>query len=68
MCPSSQRADALNAVTLVDNVARLVTLGVFGFVFSTFVGMGVAYLTFFVNGVSHLLQYHDCGIVGRTAD
>lgn len=52
MCPHSQRADALNAITLVDNIARLSTLGLFGFVFSTLAEVGKSYLTFFCNGVS----------------
>ncbi|KAJ9139219.1 Major facilitator superfamily transporter [Pleurostoma richardsiae] len=49
MCPSSQRADALNAITLVENIARLATLGLFGFVFSALAEVGKAYLTFFCN-------------------
>ncbi|KAM0257126.1 hypothetical protein ACHAQJ_004591 [Trichoderma viride] len=49
MCPESHRADALNAVTLVENIARLTTQGLFGFVFSSLAGMGKAYATFFCN-------------------
>ncbi|KID82831.1 Major facilitator superfamily transporter [Metarhizium guizhouense ARSEF 977] len=49
MCTDAQRADALNAVTLVENVARLATQGLFGFVFAAFAKMGRAYLTFFCN-------------------
>ncbi|CEJ89683.1 hypothetical protein VHEMI05508 [[Torrubiella] hemipterigena] len=49
MCPESQRADALNAVTLVENVARLMTQGLFGFIFSSLASVGKAYLTFFCN-------------------
>jgi len=52
MCPNSQRTDALNAITLVENIARLSTLGLFGFIFSAFAELGEAYLTFFCNGVS----------------
>lgn len=52
MCPESQRADALNAVTLVENTARLSTQGLFGLVFAGFAGIGKAYLTFFCNAVS----------------
>lgn len=52
MCTDSQRADALNAVTLVENVARLATQGLFGFVFAAFAQAGHAYLTFFCNAVS----------------
>lgn len=49
MCPSSQRTDALNAITLVENIARLATLGLFGFVFSALAEIGQEYLTFFCN-------------------
>ncbi|CAN8099829.1 unnamed protein product [Discula destructiva] len=49
MCPNSQRTDALNAVTLVENIARLATQGLFGFVFSALAQIGKAYLTFYVN-------------------
>lgn len=49
MCPDSQRADALNAVTLVENVARLSTQGLFGFVFASLAEAGKAYATFFCN-------------------
>ncbi|EEU38766.1 uncharacterized protein NECHADRAFT_82986 [Fusarium vanettenii 77-13-4] len=47
MCSSSQRADALNAITLVENIARLATQGLFGFLFAFLAGVGKAYLTFF---------------------
>lgn len=53
MCPSSQRADALNAITLVENVARLATTGFFGFVFASLADIGKAYMTFYCNAVSH---------------
>lgn len=49
MCPHSQRTDALNAVTLVENIARLATQGLFGFVFSALAEVSKAYLTFYVN-------------------
>lgn len=49
MCPHSQRTDALNAVTLVENIARLATQGLFGFVFSALAESGQAYLTFYAN-------------------
>lgn len=51
MCPSSQRTDALNAITLVENIARLATLGLFGFIFSALAEIGQAQLTFYCNGV-----------------
>ncbi|KPM43266.1 hypothetical protein AK830_g3253 [Neonectria ditissima] len=49
MCSESQRTDALNAVTLVENVARLATQGLFGFVFASLAGIGKSYATFFCN-------------------
>lgn len=52
MCPPSQRADALGAITLVENIARLSTLGLFGFIFASFSEIGQEYLTFFINAVS----------------
>lgn len=55
MCSPSQRVDAMNALTLVENIARLSTQGLFGFVFSALAGIGKAHLTFFANAVS-LLQ------------
>ncbi|KAJ3494788.1 hypothetical protein NLG97_g3842 [Lecanicillium saksenae] len=64
MCPDSQRADALNAVTLVENIARLSTQGLFGFVFAALANVGKAYATFFCNaaiaviGMSVLLLSH----------
>lgn len=54
MCPDSQRADALNAVTLVENIARLATQGLFGFIFASLAQVGKAYATFFCNAVSTL--------------
>ncbi|KAF5690417.1 major facilitator superfamily transporter [Fusarium circinatum] len=55
MCPDSQRADALNAVTLVENVARLATQGLFGFIFASLAAVGKAYATFFCNAAIALL-------------
>lgn len=52
MCTDSQRADALNAVTFVENTARLATQGLFGFVFASLASVGKAYATFFCNAVS----------------
>jgi len=53
MCASSDRADALSALTLVENVARLATQGLFGFVFAALSVVGKSYMTFFCNAVSH---------------
>ncbi|KAI6765697.1 hypothetical protein HG530_006767 [Fusarium avenaceum] len=55
MCPDSQRADALNAVTLVENVARLATQGLFGFIFASLAEVGKAYATFFCNAAIAIL-------------
>jgi hypothetical protein len=52
MCPPSQRADALNALTLVENFARLSTLGLFGFIFSALAEIGQPHITFFCTAVS----------------
>ncbi|KAH7129962.1 major facilitator superfamily domain-containing protein [Dactylonectria estremocensis] len=55
MCSESRRADALNAVTLVENVARLSTQGLFGFVFASLAGVGKSYATFFCNAAIAVL-------------
>ncbi|KAL7935902.1 hypothetical protein V8C35DRAFT_264092 [Trichoderma chlorosporum] len=49
MCSESHRADALNAVTLVENIARLTTQGMFGLIFSGLANVGKAYATFYCN-------------------
>ncbi|KAL2885472.1 major facilitator superfamily transporter [Ceratocystis lukuohia] len=49
MCTPSQRADTLNAVTLVENMANLTTQGLFGYVFAMLAARGVAHMTFFCN-------------------
>ncbi|UKZ52995.1 hypothetical protein TrVGV298_006782 [Trichoderma virens] len=49
MCSESHRADALNAVTLVENIARLTTQGLFGLIFSSLASVGKAYATFYCN-------------------
>ena len=55
MSSDSQRADALNAVTLVENIARLATQGCFGFVFASLADVGKAYMTFFCNAAVALV-------------
>lgn len=52
MCSASTRADALNALTLVENIAKLATQGLFGFVFAALAQIGKPHLTFFANAVS----------------
>ncbi|KAK0736536.1 major facilitator superfamily domain-containing protein [Apiosordaria backusii] len=59
MCSPSQRADALNALGLVENVARLATQGLFGFVFAALAEIGKPHLTFFVNAVSLPILTHS---------
>ncbi|KAK2611710.1 hypothetical protein N8I77_005034 [Diaporthe amygdali] len=49
MCSHGDRTDALNAVTLVENIARLATQGLFGFIFSALAEVGKAHMTFHVN-------------------
>lgn len=60
MCSPSQRSDALQAMTLVENVAMLSTLGVFGYIFSAFSDIGKAYLTFYCNAVRLIQAYIPC--------
>lgn len=55
MCTSSQRADALNALTLVENMARLSTVGLFGFIFALLADAGKAYITFYCNAAIAVL-------------
>lgn len=55
MCTPSQRADALNAVTLVENMANLTTQGLFGYVFAALATRGVAHMTFFCNAAIAVL-------------
>lgn len=61
MCSASTRADALNALTLVENIARLATQGLFGFAFAALAQIGKPHLTFFANAVSSYSQ-------GRTVE
>jgi hypothetical protein len=51
MSSPSERADALQAMTLVENLAMISTLGLFGAIFTVFSNIGKAYLTFFCNAV-----------------
>ncbi|KAH8651008.1 hypothetical protein BX600DRAFT_483561 [Xylariales sp. PMI_506] len=47
--PASQRADAIQAITLVQQVAAVMTVGIFGSLFSAFAEIGQTHLTFFCN-------------------
>ncbi|KAK3371071.1 major facilitator superfamily domain-containing protein [Lasiosphaeria ovina] len=60
MCPPSQRADALNALTLVENLANISTQGLFGFVFAALAELGKSYMTFYVNAALALVA---CGVL-----
>lgn len=49
---ASERPHALQAMTLVQQVAALSTVGLFGSVYAAFSKMGAEHLTFFCNAVS----------------
>ncbi|KAL1304420.1 hypothetical protein AAFC00_003418 [Neodothiora populina] len=49
MCPKSQKADALSAITLVEMTAMLSTLSIFGAVFASLAEVGKTHLTFACN-------------------
>ncbi|KAK0634230.1 major facilitator superfamily domain-containing protein [Bombardia bombarda] len=55
MCSRSERTDALNALTLVENIARLCTQGLFGFVFAALAQVGKPHLTFYCNAAIALI-------------
>lgn len=54
MCSASERTDALQAITLVEMVARMLTVSIFGFVFAGFAKIGKPELVFACNAVSNL--------------
>lgn len=54
MVPANRKADALQAMTLVEYSATLTTMGLFGFIFSSFADVGKSYLTFYCNAVRSL--------------
>ncbi|KAI1170083.1 major facilitator superfamily domain-containing protein [Nemania sp. FL0916] len=49
MVPPKNKADALQAMTLVEYSATLTTMGLFGFIFSSFAEIGQSYMTFYCN-------------------
>ncbi|KAK3368466.1 major facilitator superfamily domain-containing protein [Podospora didyma] len=55
MVSSSQRADALNALTLIENIGRLLTMGLFGFIFAALSEAHKPHLTFFCNAAIALI-------------
>lgn len=52
MVPESQKTDALAGMTLIESLATVSTMGLFGAVFSYLVNLDKAYLTFYLNAVS----------------
>lgn len=56
MCAPEEKTDALSAISLLETVARLSTVSIFGVIFSAFAETGRPSLTFAVNGA--------CAIVG----
>lgn len=52
MCMPSERVDALSAITLIENMARLSTTAVFGLIYAAFAEIGKNYLVFICNAVS----------------
>jgi MFS family permease len=57
MLPSSDRVDALSGITLIENIARLTTVGVFGLVFSALAEVGMSHLVFICNATVALLGF-----------
>ncbi|KAL2137750.1 hypothetical protein VTI28DRAFT_8385 [Corynascus sepedonium] len=55
MCSTSRRADALEALTVIENIAKLATQALFGFVFAALAQIGKPRLTFFANAGIALL-------------
>jgi hypothetical protein len=51
MLPSSKRVDALQAITLLDQLGTLATVGLCGFFFAFFTSIGKPSLTFYLNAV-----------------
>ncbi|KAH9890301.1 major facilitator superfamily transporter [Xylariomycetidae sp. FL2044] len=49
MVAPTKKADAIQAMTLVEFTATFLTLGLFGFIFSTLADVGKSYLTFYCN-------------------
>lgn len=57
MCPPESRTDALQAMTLVDMIARLSTITLFGIVFAAFAEIGQTHLVFTVNAAIAILGF-----------
>jgi MFS family permease len=57
MLPSSDRVDALSGITLVENIARLSTVAVFGLVYSLLAEIGQTRMVFICNAAVALLAF-----------
>ncbi|KAF2637703.1 MFS general substrate transporter [Massarina eburnea CBS 473.64] len=57
MISSSERVDALSGITLVENIARLMTTTLFGLLFATFAEMGKSRLIFVCNAGVALIGF-----------
>jgi hypothetical protein len=57
MLPSSDRVDALSGITLVENIARLSTVAVFGLVYSVLAEVGQTQMVFICNAAVAMLAF-----------
>ena len=57
MLPREQRLDALSGISLVENVARLMTTAVFGLIFAGLAEVGRSWLTFACNSAIALIGF-----------
>jgi MFS family permease len=57
MLPSSDRVDALSGITLVENIARLSTVAIFGTIYSVLAEAGQTHLVFICNASVALLGF-----------
>lgn len=57
MCPPEQRTDALSAISLVELLARLSSVSLFGLIFSAFAEIGRPNLTFTVNAAIAVMGF-----------
>ncbi|KAH7138518.1 major facilitator superfamily domain-containing protein [Dendryphion nanum] len=57
MIPSNERVDALSGITLVENIANLSTISLFGFVFAALAEVGQIHFIFLCNAGVALLGF-----------
>lgn len=57
MLPSTDRVDAISGITLVESIARLSTIAVFGLAFAALAEIGQSHLTFVCNAAVALLGF-----------